>query len=131
MSEDIPSSSEMAYSMAAMWPEWMKRDPGPACQTEPPGRRLHLFFPEFGGTTPAEELARTVKRAKRICFGCPVRWECLEASLVNEDAHGIFGGTTPAERSEIRSGGVPIEEALSWLEPQLEPVSLLAERRTA
>lgn len=53
------------------------------------------FFPAIGGrTTPA----------RAICALCTVKPECLEYALSNElDSFrfGIYGGTTPAERSAI------------------------------
>lgn len=47
------------------------------------------------------------RRAKEVCAGCPVRSDCLEAALVRRE-DGIWGGTTEAERREIRRarGGV-------------------------
>lgn len=41
------------------------------------------------------------KEAKRVCNEeCPIVAMCLE-TFINEH-HGIFGGTTPAERLEMR-----------------------------
>ena len=37
--------------------------------------------------------------ARALCQGCPVITECLDYALsfpATEDAHGVFGGTTPA-----------------------------------
>ena len=33
-----------------------------------------------------------------LCAACPVRRECLEHALAVPERHGIWGGTTPAER---------------------------------
>jgi WhiB family redox-sensing transcriptional regulator len=47
--------------------------------------------------------------AKRICNGrpgvapCPVRAECLEWALANDEAWGVFGGKSPAERRKLRA----------------------------
>ncbi len=48
-----------------------------------------------------------IARAKRICATCPVRAECLEYALSGADTWrgittGIWGGTTPRERSRLR-----------------------------
>lgn len=40
--------------------------------------------------------------AARICGGCPVRADCLEAALERGEQHGIWGGTTPRERLALR-----------------------------
>ena len=37
---------------------------------------------------------------RRVCLGCPVRLECLLDGL-NEE-HGMWGGTTPDERHQLR-----------------------------
>src|SRR6266540_1916871 len=58
--------------------------------------RPELFHPEPGDVK--AELA-----AKRLCDRCPVRWECLKMALATNDEHAIMGGTTPTERSRLRS----------------------------
>ena len=45
--------------------------------------------------------------AKRICAACPVRAQCLQYALSGADTWrgittGIWGGTTPRERSRLR-----------------------------
>jgi WhiB family redox-sensing transcriptional regulator len=51
------------------------------------------FFPEKGGST---------REAKRVCGGCTVRAECLEAALANDERFGIWGGLSERERRRIR-----------------------------
>ncbi|MDX1658061.1 MAG: WhiB family transcriptional regulator [Nitriliruptorales bacterium] len=51
------------------------------------------FFPEKGGST---------REAKRICAACPVREECLEYALGNEERFGIWGGLSERERRRLR-----------------------------
>jgi WhiB family transcriptional regulator, redox-sensing transcriptional regulator len=58
--------------------------------------RPELFHPEPGDVK--AELA-----AKRLCDRCPVQWECLKMALATNDEHAIMGGTTPAERTRLRS----------------------------
>ena len=56
---------------------------------------------------PDPEHHALIARAKRICAACPVRAECLEYALSGADTWrgittGIWGGTTPRERSRLR-----------------------------
>ena len=51
------------------------------------------FFPEKGGST---------RDAKRVCSGCPVRAECLEFALANDERFGIWGGLSERERRRLR-----------------------------
>lgn len=47
------------------------------------------FFPDRGGSAQA---------AKRICRSCPVREQCLEYALENDERFGIWGGLSASER---------------------------------
>lgn len=47
------------------------------------------------------------KRAQRICKACPVQYECLRYSILNDFRHGIWAGyemdeLTPTEREVLR-----------------------------
>jgi WhiB family transcriptional regulator, redox-sensing transcriptional regulator len=71
-----------------------------ACRDSDPER----FFPESGEQTKAAE-------AKAICASCQVRDQCLELAVnaaggLDAD-HGVFGGTLPAERSQLRGNSFP------------------------
>src|SRR5215207_7181471 len=62
------------------------------------------FFPESGEHTKAAE-------AKATCASCQVRDQCLELAVnaaggLDHD-HGVFGGTLPAERSQLRGARFP------------------------
>ena len=57
-------------------------------QTDP-----EIFFPEKGGST---------REAKKICARCPVRAECLEYALKNDERFGIWGGLSERERRRLR-----------------------------
>ena len=48
-----------------------------------------LFF----DPTPA-----SVRRAKALCAACPVSRECATAATVNDEQHGVWGGSTELER---------------------------------
>lgn len=51
-----------------------------------------LWFPEQG---------QNAVWAKRICAGCPVTAECLEAALARDERFGVWGGLTERERDEL------------------------------
>ncbi|MFO7779763.1 MAG: WhiB family transcriptional regulator [Nitriliruptoraceae bacterium] len=51
------------------------------------------FFPEKGGST---------REAKRICGTCPVRSDCLEHALANDERFGIWGGLSERERRRAK-----------------------------
>lgn len=56
--------------------------------------------------------------AMRVCFGCPLRVECVLNSLRAETGvlrFGIWGGTTPAERRAMVRRGVSTEREV-WNE---------------
>ncbi|MTD58412.1 WhiB family transcriptional regulator [Amycolatopsis pithecellobii] len=64
-----------------------------ACRDEDP----ELFFP----VSERGPGARQVAQAKAVCARCPVRAECLQYALDAGLDHGIFGGTTDAERRKL------------------------------
>ena len=57
-------------------------------QTDP-----EAFFPEKGGST---------RDAKRVCVVCPVREECLQYAMDNDERFGIWGGLSERERRRLR-----------------------------
>ena len=68
-------------------PEWQE---GALCaQTDP-----EVFFPEKGGS---------VQAAKRICWRCDVRTDCLQYALGTGEPFGIWGGLTGPERRKLAS----------------------------
>lgn len=86
-----------------------ERDPweGAACRQ---GYDPDLWFPDgythvryaSGACVPACKVCRPV----RICFGCPLRTACLEATLRTEarskfGRFGIYGGLTPSQRHTV------------------------------
>lgn len=58
------------------------------------GVSANTFFPERGDTI-------GVRTALAICAGCPVTAQCLDENL--EERDGIYGGTTGAQRRQLRS----------------------------
>ena len=45
--------------------------------------------------------------AKAVCAQCPVVQSCLNWALTAGEPYGVWGGTTPEERSAFRSDIVP------------------------
>ena len=64
------------------------------CKGEDPGP----WFPPGAGRFTADA-------AKAVCAACPARVPCLEWALAAGEAEGVWGGTTPAERTEMRHAG--------------------------
>jgi WhiB family redox-sensing transcriptional regulator len=74
--DDTPATSE-SWRMDAL-----------CAETDP-----EAYFPEKGGST---------RDAKRVCGGCPVRAQCLEFALANDERFGIWGGLSERERRRLR-----------------------------
>lgn len=68
----------------------------PAWFAEAACRDVHtdVFFPEKGATTTA---------ARDICRQCRVQTLCLAYALEHDERNGIWGGTTPRERSRLKA----------------------------
>ena len=41
------------------------------------------------------------KRARGVCMGCPVRFDCLAEALDNRIEWGVWGGMTERERRQL------------------------------
>jgi WhiB family redox-sensing transcriptional regulator len=65
------------------------------------GADTEMWFPAVQG----RNAARAANAAKEVCAACPVRKACLEWALTAGEAEGVWGGTTAAERAEIRRVG--------------------------
>ncbi len=66
------------------------------------GRDQFVHYPEADFTR--EGLNKQQRLALHMCFGCPVRLECLRYAIENREAHGVWGGTLEADRQPaIRS----------------------------
>ena len=57
-----------------------------------------LFYADKG------DWALTIK-AKLVCRRCPVRTACLTYAMTNDENFGVWGGTTPQQRKELRRAG--------------------------
>jgi WhiB family transcriptional regulator, redox-sensing transcriptional regulator len=78
----------MTVLASAGYPAGLRwQDRGLCAQTDP-----EAFFPEKGGS---------VRDAKRVCWACEVRAECLEYALEHGEQWGIYGGMSPKERRAL------------------------------
>lgn len=75
-----------------------------------------LWFPtKTGSSAPA----------KRICNGfrgsppCPVRDQCLEYALVNDERFGVWGGCSERERNRRRKGVVSKPKPAGFTHPRV------------
>jgi WhiB family redox-sensing transcriptional regulator len=105
-----------------------------ACKDSDP----ELFFPERGQQAKATA-------AKQVCAGCQVQPQCRDlavgAAASREEDHGIFGATTPHQRSGLRGKPAPgpsvwyqdraAAEEAHTLAVQVGPVAAAAELGTA
>ena len=66
--------------------EWMG---DAACKHVDP----NLFFPERGAS---------LRIARAMCAECPVRLQCLEYALDNNETCGVWGGASERERRTMR-----------------------------
>lgn len=67
------------------------------CKTVDP----EIFYPENGAQN---------NEAKRVCFTCPVRAECLAHAMTHSEI-GIWGGTSEYDRRLLRRGINPARRA--------------------
>ena len=79
---------------------WLIVDAGAACSSS--GLSPDSWAPV---SAPADAARREAAAAIKVCTTCRVRAECLELALRNwaVGQHGIWGGTVPAEREELRA----------------------------
>lgn len=63
------------------------------CRNMPPN-----FFYPVGQSRAAE--AQT-EQAQRVCHECPVKDECLEYAVTNNERHGVWGGESEKSRMTI------------------------------
>jgi WhiB family redox-sensing transcriptional regulator len=54
-----------------------------------------VFFPDRGDNV-------TARRAEAICNGCPVRRQCLDFAITNNELAGVWGGFSRKARKRIR-----------------------------
>ena len=64
-----------------------------------PGIDPRLFEPSYG--EPANDWLG-IDKARAICQGCPVLFECRTWAVGVKGLEGMWGNTTPEERKELR-----------------------------
>src|SRR5699024_10380438 len=77
------------------------------------GMPVALFFPA-DDLYPAD-LAHAGDSARAVCNGCRVRSSCRATALLNDEA-GVWGGTTAADRDNLRaalSSGASVDAVLT------------------
>ena len=67
------------------------------CRTLPESQKKDFYPLKHDG-----EGKQQVNRARRLCSDCPVVVECLHASLVTNEKHGVWGMTSPKQRARMR-----------------------------
>lgn len=87
----------MTAKRVAAADEWQWQDSA-ACADRPTA----IFFEVDGESQKARELRE--RAAKRVCFGCTVRADCLREALrdVPSGQYGVWGGLTADERRALR-----------------------------
>lgn len=77
-----------------------------------------VFFPEFHDSK--SEVKRKVTEAKEICSSCPIRLECLQSALDDQDNYGVWGGREEEYLQQARFvdvAGRPIKDRASVICP--------------
>ena len=66
----------------------------------------HRFpgVPNIGDMTTVDWTAVTPAEAKKVCLACPVRKQCLDYALANDERFGIWGGLSERERRKLKNG---------------------------
>lgn len=59
--------------------------------------------PEPGAPKKRYDELSTNNQAKLICGRCPVQAQCLEYAVTNGERFGVWGGTLPRERAQLRA----------------------------
>jgi len=59
---------------------------------KPIPERVNMFFPERSHAI--------AEQAKAVCRKCPVRLECLDEAISNNEKFGVWGGMDTLERSK-------------------------------
>lgn len=66
------------------------------------------YDPWYGSTEDSEDDTDEMQEAVYICHGvfdgvqCPLLAQCLEFAMINNERYGVWGGTLPEERAELR-----------------------------
>lgn len=97
----VSTAQPLAHQEAVSAGEWRRKA---ACLDSAP----ETFFPL------AYRKEELVRPARRICGRCPVRATCLADVMATEDPArrwGVYGGTTPQERTALNRAGLTVAPA--------------------
>jgi len=86
MAQDADDLSTVAEMFGR--PAWQRYG---ACR----GEGIEAFIPNRGGS---------FKPARQLCEKCPVRRECFDYAMADDELVGMWGGTTERERHQMRQG---------------------------
>jgi len=67
-----------------------------ACRKTP-----DFFYPEDFYELPVRRIAESM--AKELCLDCPLAALCKSYAVLAQEDYGIWGGTNPRERRELRA----------------------------
>jgi WhiB family transcriptional regulator, redox-sensing transcriptional regulator len=87
-----------------------------ACRDKP----TRLFFHSSSNTA-------MLTAARQVCCSCPVQEPCLAYALRHPDLTGVWAGTTPRQRAQLRAGRLKVQvlPASVTAEPvRVEPVTV-------
>lgn len=68
------------------------------------------------------------RNAREMCFGCPVRMECLADALSSNTTFGVWGGLTERERRALLRRYPEVDDWAGWL--RREDDELISELRS-
>lgn len=72
-----------------------------ACEGAPFGF-FHPMAIKTGKPRPGDPVVAQTRECKAICARCPVRADCLNYAMVNNEEFGIWGGLDDGERRQYR-----------------------------
>lgn len=92
-----------AHKLPVRDTRFLNREPLP-CRAHFEKTGEDLWFDEATAPTDTPgEHGRTRRRAKQICFACPVRERCLKDAIDRMEDHGIWGGLSVNDRRRLRA----------------------------
>ncbi len=77
----------------------MKRDLSWQENAKCVGTDVEVFYLPYGSRM--ADKRKRVAEAKKVCFSCSVREQCLQYSLENKEVYGVWGGVSEDERRVI------------------------------
>lgn len=82
---------------------WMK---DAACK----GADTELFFPDT-----RTGVVENISKAKRYCFTCPVRLDCLSYAFAHNIRYGVWGGYSRSQRYKVFTKEERAKIIQAWL----------------